>query len=147
MPEFLDLWVIIWVVLVIGTIVVEAMSAELTSIWFTVGAFVALVAKLFGAGPVLQVIIFVVVSAACLILTRPLVKKIVNQKKSHFNADKVIGASVIVTKQITPDEIGEVRAETVLWRAITVDGSTIEVGEKCTAIEIRGTKLVVKKEN
>ena len=67
--------VIIWLVAMIVLVIVEAMVPGLVSIWFALGALAALVSALFKAPVWLQIVWFLVVSIAALILTKPLVKK------------------------------------------------------------------------
>ena len=51
----------------------------------------------------------------------------------------------IVTKKIDVDEIGEVKIEGRLWRAINNNGLTFEENEKVLVKAISGTKLIVSK--
>ena len=68
------LMVWIWLGAIVLCGVVEALTAGLVSIWFVAGAAAALAATLLGAGTGVQLVVFVVVSAAALVLTRPLVR-------------------------------------------------------------------------
>ena len=54
---------------------VEAATAGLVSIWFAAGAVAGLIAAWLGAGVAAQVVLFAVVSAAALAVTRPLVRR------------------------------------------------------------------------
>ncbi|MCK7487811.1 MAG: hypothetical protein MZU97_21660 [Bacillus subtilis] len=51
-----DLLVIIWAAVFILAAVIEASTMDLQSIWFSVGAFAALLAALFGAGEAVQIV-------------------------------------------------------------------------------------------
>ena len=62
---------ILWLILLIILLVIEAISLELTTIWFAGGALVAAVASYFGAGVTLQWGLFLGVSLILLIFTRP----------------------------------------------------------------------------
>ena len=71
--------IIIWLGLLLTFLVVEAVCAvHLVSIWFAVGALLALFAALAGAAIWLQVGIFLVVSCALLAMLWPLVRKFLN---------------------------------------------------------------------
>ena len=74
MPEISML--IFWVVLLVGLIVVEAVTAQIVTIWFAVGAVAAIVAEMLGAQIWLQWVIFIAVSVVALVATRPLVRKL-----------------------------------------------------------------------
>lgn len=136
---------ILWIVLIIITIVVELETTNLVTIWFTIGAVGALISSTLGLPPFLQVGIFALVSLILLILTRPLTRKMMKTEIIKTNADKVIGMNGIVTKAILPNEIGEIKVDHALWRAINLQAQTFEVGEKAQINAISGIKLIVSK--
>ena len=70
---------IIWLALLVASLVLEALSKQLFSVWFALGALAALLSCVFGAPVWLQVPLFVAVTAAGLAATRPLVKKLQNK--------------------------------------------------------------------
>jgi membrane protein implicated in regulation of membrane protease activity len=78
MAEFSML--IFWIVLLIILIVVEAITAQMVTIWFAAGAVAAIVAELLGAQVWLQWVAFIVVSVIALVVTRPLVRKLTKTK-------------------------------------------------------------------
>ena len=136
--------VIFWAVAVVAFIILELTTVGLASIWFALGALCALIAALLGAPLWLQIVWFVIVSVATLLLTRPLAKKYINSKTMATNADRVIGSRAVVKERI--DELagtGAVLADGKMWSARTVDGSTAEPGDIVTVQEIRGVKLFV----
>ena len=55
--------------------VVEIVSLSLITMWFVVGALVAFAASLLGADLVVQLVVFLVVSVACLVGLRPVFVK------------------------------------------------------------------------
>ena len=65
----------VWIGLMVAFTVIEAVTVQLVTIWFAVGSLVALIANIAGANIVVQWLIFVAVSAVCLLATRPVVKK------------------------------------------------------------------------
>lgn len=136
---------IFWIAALILFVVVEAVTVGLASIWFAIGALAALICALLH-GPVwLQVVWFLAVSLATLILTRPMVKKYMKGKVVPTNADRNIGRTAAVTERI--DNLagtGAVRIDGVTWTARSADEQkTIEAGAMVTVREIRGVKLVV----
>ena len=62
---------IVWLVLLIVFIAVEAATTTLVSIWFCAGAAVALLFSAFVPNAVAQTAVFLVVSLLCLVLMRP----------------------------------------------------------------------------
>ena len=138
--------VIFWTAAIILFLVVEAATAGLTCIWFALGSAAALLTAWL-RGPIwLQIVWFLTVSVATLLLTRPLAKKFINAEKEATNADRCLGRTGIVTETI--DNIaasGTVKLDGQVWTARSADGEVIAMGEQVTALEIQGVKLIVKK--
>ena len=141
----IDPWILIWASIIIVTVIVELATDNLVTIWFSLGAVVALITLAFGASEWVQIIVFVASSAIFLIATRPLTKKMMQRSIVKTNADKVIGTVGVITKSFGLGEIGEVKVESGLWRAINLDGISFSEGEKVMIDAITGTKLVVSK--
>ena len=139
---------IVWVVIMVVFLVVEAATAGLTCIWFAIGALAALIAALFGAPIWLQLVWFFVVSVVTLYFTRPLVLKYVNSRSQPTNADMVIGKEALVTEAI--DNVESACAVAVggkVWTARSENGEPIEVGSIVTVLRIEGVKLIVSAKN
>lgn len=135
-----------WIIAMVAFLVIEAATAGLTSIWFAVGALAAMFAAMLKAQLWLQVLIFVVFSAAALYFTRPLVKKYINGKVVPTNADAVIGKPCRVTETI--DNVagtGAVYVDGKTWTARSEKEEIIEAGELVQAARIEGVKLIVNK--
>ncbi len=144
MAEFSML--IFWIVLLIILIVVEAITAQMVTIWFAAGAVAAIVAELLGAQVWLQWVAFIVVSVIALVVTRPLVRKLTKTKVQPTNADRCIGQIAVVTEKI--DNIaakGQVSVNGTVWTARSSDGTVIEENEKVTIEKIEGVKVIVSK--
>lgn len=106
----------------------------------------ALIAVLLGAGIWVQLVAFVVVSAAALALTRPLVKKITAGRSVPTNADRVLGREAKVTETIdNENSTGAVYVDGKTWTARSVDGIVIPVGEQVEVSSMEGVKLLVQK--
>jgi len=78
---------IIWLVLLAASLALEALSLQLFSIWFALGAAAALLSCAFAAPVWVQVPLFVAVTAVSLAATRSLVKKL--QKKARASMEKI----------------------------------------------------------
>jgi membrane protein implicated in regulation of membrane protease activity len=138
------LW--LWIALIVAFLVIEAVTVQLVTIWFTVGAIGALIANVLHTEIWVQVLVFVAVSAITLLLTRPFVKRFTEQHKVPTNADRYIGKQAVVVEPI--DNIhakGAVTVGGLEWTARTKDGSNIEKDEIVTIESIEGAKLIVKK--
>lgn len=140
-------WVMIalWIVFIVVTVIIELETTDLVTVWFTIGAVAALISAAFGAPPLLQIGIFLVISILLLLLTRKLTKNMSQKNFVRTNADRVIGTIGVVTKVVSRDEIGEVMTGTVSWRATTLSNHTFQVGEKVAIDAITGAKLIISK--
>ena len=133
----------IWLGAVVAFGVLEAATAALVSIWFVGGAAVALLASFLGAALWLQMVLFLVVSAAALAATRPLARKM-RTEAVPTNLDRVIGAAARVTEEIDNDAgTGAVYVEGKTWSARSADGSVIPIGTQVTVRRMEGVKLFV----
>ena len=134
----------VWGVLLLLFLFVEGITAGLASIWFALGALVALIASLLHAPLWLQLALFFVVSIATLILTRPLARKYINGRRQATNADRVVGMTGRTTETI--DNIagtGAVYVAGKTWTARTANGEIIPEDALVCADAIEGVKLIV----
>ena len=139
---------IFWIVLLVVLIIVEAVTAQLVTIWFAAGAAAALIAELCGLQQWLQWVIFIAVSAVALIVTRPLVRKVTKKAVQPTNADRCIGQTAVVTEDIDNIEgKGQVHVNGVTWTARSSDGSVFRKDERVVVEKIEGVKLIVKSQN
>ena len=77
---------ILWLILLVGFLLVEAATVTMVSLWFAVGALVAMIASFWNAQMWLQVLLFLVVSGVMLILLRPMSKKYFTPKLWRYSA-------------------------------------------------------------
>lgn len=141
MAEFTML--IFWVILLVVLVIIEAVTAQMVTIWFAAGAAAGIVAELLGAEAWLQWVVFIAVSAIALIITRPLVRKLTKTKIQPTNADRCIGQTAVVTEDIDNIE-GKGQVNGTVWTARSSDGSVFKKDERVTVEKIDGVKLIVK---
>lgn len=137
---------ILWIIVLIATIAIEAATMGLTTIWFTGGAFIALIIELLNGSFLLQVTVFLIVSLILLFFTRPIAVKHFNQKREKTNLDSLIGKQAIVTSSIhNLHENGQVMVDGKEWTARSNDASkTFEKDEIVRIVSIKGVKLIVE---
>ena len=138
-------FIVLWGILIIVAIIIEISTVTLTSIWFAIAAAVSLLFAIFEIGPLWQVLAFVIVSSILLLATRPLAKKLNEKDVIRTNADKVVSMIGIVTKEIPVGEIGEVKVNMEVWRAVSMNSSTIAVGEQVIVNSLNGNKILVSR--
>lgn len=134
-----------WIIALVVLIVVEAVTAQMVTIWFAAGAVGAIVAERLGAEVWVQWVVFVAVSAIALVATRPLVRKLTKANAQPTNADRCIGQTAVVTEEINNIEgKGQVHVNGVTWTARSIDGTVFKKDERVTVERIDGVKLIVK---
>ena len=139
-----NIWYI-WLSLAVFFLIIESMTVEIISIYFTGGALVSMALSLLGAPLEWQILTFCVVSIILIIFTRPIVARYLKRNESKTNVDTLIGDVATVTKEILPDERGEVKIKGQYWLAVSANNDIIELGSKVSILAIEGAKLIVKK--
>ncbi len=138
------LMILVWFAVIILAGVIEASTMDLSSIWFSAGAFVSLILAIFWPELyVLQIIVFLVVSVLLLLGLRPVFRNYIRKNEIKTNADKLVGKTAICSKRIPDGERGEVKIDGKIWTAIA--NEAIEVEDRVEVLGIDGVKLVVKK--
>ncbi len=136
--------VIFWLAATVILFIAEAITVNLVTVWFALGALAAFIAAVAGAQLWLQIVLFLIVTVVTLIFTRPLAKKHINGKHEATNADMVIGKIAIVTEEI--DNLaakGAVSCMGKVWTARSEKGENISQGDEVTVKKIQGVKLIV----
>jgi len=140
-----DMMMYIWIGVIVVFGIVEAATAGLTSIWFVAGAIAALIAAVCGGPLWLQITLFLVVSIAALVATRPLVKKFSAGSAVATNADRVLGGTARVTEAIDNTvPCGAVYIDGKTWSARSESGENISEGVLVTVRRMEGVKLFVE---
>lgn len=139
---------IAWLALLAVLLVIEAVTAGLTTIWFAGGALIASVAAYFEMGMMVQVILFLVVSLVLLIFTRPVAVRYLNRDVEKTNVNSLPGQKAAVLEEI--DNLrgsGRVTVNGMEWMARAQDEKQkISEGAIVVIQEVQGVKLIVKKE-
>ena len=137
---------ILWIIVLVATLAIEAMTMGLTTIWFSGGAFVALIIELLNGSFYLQVIVFLTFSLVLLFYTRPIAVKHFNKKREKTNLDTVIGKTAVVTIPIhNLRETGQVIVEGKEWTARSIDSSKqFDKDSLVKIVSIEGVKLIVE---
>jgi len=138
---------IFWLIAFVILLVIEIITLGLTTVWFALGAIAAFLAAYVGTSILVQIIVFLVVSIALLIVTRPIVMKHFNQKRERTNAESLIGQRAIVIETIDSiHSVGRVEVNGMEWAAKTDESDVIEKDTIVSIKGIQGVKLIVEKE-
>ena len=138
------MWVI-WLGILVMSLIVEAASAALLSIWFTAGALVALILSFIPEIPYwVEIIVFLAVSLITFLAIRPFLKKLMAKRISKSNVDSIIGKKGIILKSAAHLNPGEVRVGNMIWTALPVSTDVIlNEGDVVIVSAIEGNKLLV----
>lgn len=137
---------IIWLVILVAGVLIEASTLSLVSIWFAAGALAAGFAALFGAPFGVQILVFLTVSVILLCVTRPLLKKLMPKGYIPTNGELDIGKAALVIETVnTAAGTGRVRFDGVDWGARTENGAVIDEG-KTVVIRAKGAAYVIVEE-
>ena len=139
--------IFLWLGLMVMFLIIELATVGLTSIWFSGGALAALLVSLAGAGMVIQIAVFVVVSAVLVIFTRPFAAKYINVHHVKTNCDELIGSVVKVTETVDNfAQTGTAIAQGKEWTArCKSDKDRIEKDSLARVTAISGVKLILEK--
>lgn len=137
---------ILWLVVLIISIGIEAFTLGLTSIWFAGGSLAALIVAGFNLPLPVQVVVFFAVSLLLLYFTRPIAVKYFNKDRIKTNAESLVGRQAIVISEIDNLQgIGQVMVAGQEWSARSVDDDVkLAVGTVVDIMAINGVKLMVK---
>ena len=133
---------IIWLVLMVVFIAMEAATVQLISTWFAVGALASMIVCLLGAEVWLQLVVFFAVSIVLLSLLFPMARKHLKPKLVATNADALVNRICVVTEDIDPVEGGRVKLGDVTWSARA--DAVIPAGSLVKILRIQGTKVFVE---
>ncbi len=137
---------IVWLILLVAFMIMEAATVTVVSIWFAAGALASLIASLCGAQMWLQITVFLLVSAVCLAALRPVVSKLIKPRIARTNVDAILDSQGYVTEDI--DNLsahGQVKLGAMEWTARSSDGTVIPKGALVKVDKIEGVKAFVSK--
>lgn len=135
----------IWIGFAVLMAVCEAFTSQLVSIWFVLGSVCAAITSIFTDSIAIQSAVFLAVSLIALVVTRPLVNKIIKKKGiTSTNADRLIGKIGIVLDDIKDAQsVGQVKVEGEIWTAKS-QRAPIAKDIKIKVLAIEGVKLIVE---
>ena len=139
-------WWIIWLIVFVVMLIIEAATTALATVWFAAGALVAMIMDLCGAPHNLQIIVMAAVSVVtfviCMIWIRPKLESLRRANVQRTNADRLIGMEGVVIVPVNPIEgKGQVKVEGQVWSAKS-EGA-IDEGTTVKIRAIEGVKLIV----
>lgn len=137
----------VWLGILVLSILVEATTMGLVAVWFMPGALISLVLSLFDVGKPWQIAVFVVLAVVLLLFGRRLFRPF--NKKVKTNTEALIGQIAVITEQVCNVEgRGAAKLNGQEWSArAEQEGETLEVGDRVKVVDIRGVKLICRKQS
>lgn len=135
-----------WIVLALIFFAAEIFTAGFVLLCFGIGALAAAGLAFFGLGLTWQLLAFIVVSSATVLLSRPFAERVTSKGPQDVAGDRVLGKRAVVLQAIDPiANTGMVRVETEEWRAESVDHSPIAKDSVVEVVAVEGVRLQVRR--
>ncbi len=138
------MWWLIWIGAALLLGILEFVTVDLFFLTLAGAALVTGVVGAFGASPLVQVIVFIVVSTVLLVAVRPWAKDLLARSTPDVatNAQALYGQSAVVTAPLRGG-LGRVRIGGEIWSARGQGGHTFPVGTRVRVVSIDGATAVV----
>lgn len=142
MAEFLlsNMWAL-WLIAAAAFVALEAVSGALISIWFVPGAVITSVMSIWVKNFTVQIIVFVLLSAAFLFFCKKYFKR--NSPDAlDDTSERYVGKTAVAKTDISETE-GKVLLGDVYWRAVSKE--EIKEGESVLITAVNGNIFTVDK--
>ncbi len=135
--------VIVWVLVAIAVIAIDIVTSTFVFMWFSLGAFVAIILSLIGISVAWQIVAFLVMGVATVSIGYPWAKKKFKADVNHVPTmeQTYIGKEMIANEDM--EEKSKIKVSGIYWTAYN-KGKIIKKGERYTITGIEGNKLIVK---
>ena len=135
----------VWLAIAGVMALIEIFSLSLITAWFVVGALAAFLVGILGGNIVMQLVVFLVVSVACLVFLRPLFIRY--RKKGESEEASYVGQTAVVCEDIDNEKlVGRVEtANKMTWAAKSADGMPLKSGQVVTVVDQESIKLIVER--
>lgn len=134
----------LWFFIAVAFAVVEDFTLGIVSIWFAIGALVAMLFAFVIDSFMIQLLVFLAVSLILVATTRQVAVKKLKIGHVKTNVDELIGKEAVVVKEIESHTAGEVKVEGKVWRAISESKREYKVDEIVTVLRIEGVTIITK---
>jgi len=134
-----------WLIIAMFFFLAEVVTAGFVLAAFGVGALAAALIAFLGLDLIWQMLGFVVVSTAAVLLSRRFAERVSSDQPQNVGVDRVLGKQAVVLEAIDPiSASGRVRVEREVWRAQSVGDVPIPVGAVVDILAVEGTRLIVR---
>lgn len=145
---------LLWVVIAVALAILEIFTAGFFALFFAMGAILTALIAIFFSDLNLQLMVFLIASVICLLVGRPLLKKLFKLEEGPVKASNVsalLGEAVLALQPVTRYS-GRVRVlhSGEVWSAyLKTEGDEAEEqiaeGQEGIVLSVDGAKLVIQK--
>ena len=136
-----------WLAVVVVSISIELVTYEMVAVWFMPSGIICMILDACGVDPLVQVVVFIVLSGILMLSLRKLVLKYMTKggDDSKTNQDTLIGKEAKLITPIAFNQPGTIKIQGTEWDAITKNEED-ELPEKTMVVikAIKGNKLIVE---
>lgn len=136
---------VVWLIAIVVFVAVEAVTYQMVSIWFAIGAVGGLIAYVCGAGLPVQIGVFIALSVIMFAALRPVSMRLAKKRRFKSNAEGLEGKTVLITEEVDNlNGTGKGKIDGMVWTVRAANDSTIPAGTTAKVIRIEGVKLIVE---
>lgn len=134
-----------WLIVAVILFIFEAITVGLVCIWFSFGALGAFAVSFFTENIIIQLLVFVLISAVSFLFVKPVFKRIMPERTNTNNTTRLIGKTVIVIEKITPNS-GRVKVGDISWIAKSkYENDVIEINTPVIITDTNSNVLTVER--
>lgn len=134
----------IWLAIMVIFVFIEAITFNLTTIWFALGALVMIFVSFTKISFPIQILVWLILSSIILYFSRPFAVKKLKAGKEKTNVDSLIGQTALVVKSISKHEKGEIKINGIIWTAKSLNEEELKKGSECKIVKIEGVTAFVE---
>ena len=138
----MDELIIIWAVVIAAALLLEFITYEFYTAWFSAGGLAALLMAVFGIDLHWQIIVFVVLSTTLLLFLRPIVKRLLETDTVPTNAEANKGKVVKLLEDVV-DGLSTIKLHDVVWNVSC--NASLKAGTEVIIKGTEGNKYIVEK--
>ena len=132
-----------WLGVMILCLLIESFTLALTTVWFACGALAMVFVSFLPLPFRWQLLLFLLISCALLVWTRPAALRHFKLPASALNSDSLVGRKVLLTEAVSAHQKGAAKVKGVVWSVASGDGSPLAAGTECLVTAIEGATLIV----
>lgn len=142
---------IVWSLMIVGFIIIEAATITFFPICFAIAAIPALILNVLGLDLVWQLVAFAITLTLCLYFLIPFLRRISKVKANDpdkvvkTNLDMIIGTTGVCLEPISLTNDGLVKVGGKEWTAKVNKNIKIKENDLVIVEQIQGSKIIVKK--